>query len=239
MTDNAELLKRVRMGDDEAADRLVENNMGLVYSIVGRFSDRHCEREDLMQIGAIGLIKAVKKFDISYGVQFSTYAVPMIIGEIKRFLRDDGAIKVSRSIKEVASKARQAQERLSRSLGRNPTLGELSRELGIDESDITQAFEASLEPESLQAVMSGKNGDTGISLIDRVTAEDTEEQIVDRIFLKQALLSLDAREHEIIVMRYFRGKTQSEIAKVIGVSQVQISRIEKKALMKIRDSMEA
>lgn len=231
MSDNAELLRRLSMGEEDAADKLVENNMGLVYSIASRFANRRCEHEDLMQIGAIGLIKAVKKFDLSYGVQFSTYAVPMIIGEIKRFLRDDGAIKVSRSVKETAIKVRRAGEKLQIGFGRTPTMSELAAETGISEEDISEALAASAEPESLQASI----GDGDRTIMDRLVSDDTEEQIVDKVFLKEALSHLSDRERDIIIMRYFKGKTQSETAAEVGVSQVQISRIEKKALLKLRE----
>lgn len=230
MTDNSELLKRAKMGDEKAADKLVENNIGLVHSIAGRFAGRRCEKEDLFQIGAIGLIKAVKRFDTSYGVQFSTYAVPMIIGEIKRFLRDDGAVKVSRAIKETAAKGRRAEEVLSERLGRCPTLSEIAYESGISPEELAAAFDAAREPESLE------NGSDGRALIDLLARDDTEDRIVDRVFLQNALAALDKREREILVLRYFKGKTQSEIAKIIGVSQVQISRLEKKAMRRIREA---
>lgn len=232
MTDNAGLLKRAGMGDSSAAAELVEKNMGLVYSIVNRFQNRGYEREDLVQIGAVGLIKAVKKFDPAFGVMFSTYAVPMIIGEIKRFMRDDGAIKVSRSVKETAARARRAEEELRRRLGRNPTICEIAKETGINEWEITEAFDASLPPESLQAGMGDEDENP---LINRLASDDTEERIVDRVFLREALKRLSEREYKIITQRFFRGRTQSEIAAQIGVSQVQISRIEKKALEKLRN----
>ena len=173
MPDNAVLLKRAEMGDKKAAAELVENNMGLVYSVAGRFSGRGVEMEDIVQLGALGLVKAVKNFDASFGVRFSTYAVPMIIGEIKRFLRDDGAVRVSRSVKEKAARARRAAEELTRRLGREPTLSEIAAETGIGEWDITEAFEASLPPESLQAA--GAGGDS--PLMDRLAADDTEENV--------------------------------------------------------------
>lgn len=237
MRSNEELLELLSMGDECAAEELVENNMGLVYSIVSRFANRRYEVEDLNQIGAIGLIKAVKKFDNSFGVKFSTYAVPMIMGEIKRFLRDDGVIKVSRSIKENAIKARRTEELLRKKLGRNPSIKEISDECGIEESEIAEAFEATVVPESLQSIQGDSaKRDGGLSLIEKISAESAEEKIVDKIFLKEVLKELNEREYTIIVMRYFRGKTQSEVAKLIGVSQVQISRIEKKALERIRNN---
>lgn len=232
MQNNAALLELAKQGDKAAAERLVEGNMGLVHSIVGRYSGRRAETEDLVQIGAIGLIKAVNQFDMSYGVKFSTYAVPMIIGEIKRFLRDDGAIKVSRAVKETAAKARYAEELLRRRLGRDPTLGEISGECNIAAEDITAAFEAVTEPCSLQAAGSEEDNRT---LEDCLGTDDTEERIVDRVFLAKALAGLSERERDVIGERYFRGRTQSEIAAELGVSQVQVSRIEKKALLKLRE----
>lgn len=232
MQNNEALLELAKRGDKTAAERLVEGNMGLVHSVVGRYSGRRAEAEDLVQIGAIGLIKAVNQFDMSYGVKFSTYAVPMIIGEIKRFLRDDGAIKVSRAVKETAAKARYAEELLRRRLGRDPTVGEISEECKIEAEDITAAFDAVTEPYSLQAASSGDDSRTPL---DSLGADDTEEQIVDRVFLVKALENLSERERNVIGERYFKGRTQSEIAVSLGVSQVQVSRIEKKALMKLRE----
>lgn len=233
MRSNEELLKKVQQGDSKAADELVTNNMGLVYSVVSRFLNRMHDTEDLIQIGAIGLIKAVKKFDCSFGVQFSTYAVPMIIGEIKRFLRDDGAIKVSRRIKENAAKGRRAEEALRTRLGRNPSITEISDECGISEEDLIEAFESSAVPESLQL---GVNDENSVQKIELLISDDTEEKIIDRVFIKEALAGLSEREKNIIMMRYYRGKTQSEIARMIGVSQVQVSRLEKKALKQIREN---
>ncbi len=234
MTDNRELIRRLKQGDKSAGDELVENNMGLVYSIAGKMMNRRYEMEDIVQIGAMGLVKAVRKFDESYGVQFSTYAVPMIIGEIKRFFRDDGAVKVSRSLKEAALKGRRAEEALRRRLGRDPSVSETAAEAGLEESVLIEAFEASALPGSLQGGQ-GENG--GPSPEELLSSDDTEERIVDRVFIKEALSILSEREKNIIVMRYFRGKTQSEIARSIGVSQVQISRIEKKAIERIRETM--
>lgn len=239
MSKNSELVEKYKSGDEKAADELVENNMGLVYSIVKRFSNVCYESEDLIQIGAIGLIKAVRRFDLSFDVQFSTYAVPMIIGEIKRFLRDDGAIKVSRSIKETAIKGRRAEEILRKKLGREVGISEIAKEIGIDETELVQAFDASLMPESLYAeVRNGSKDDgKGVRLLDIVPDCDTEEKITDRVFIKEALSVLNERERRIILMRYFKGKTQAEISEIIGVSQVQVSRLEKKAIEKMRSKL--
>lgn len=234
MPTNAELLMRLGEGDTGAESMLVEKNMGLVYSIAGKFAGRGCDREDLVQLGAIGLIKAVKKFDISLGVQFSTYAVPMIIGEIKRFLRDDGAVKVSRSLKEAAAKGRRCQEVLLKELGRSPTISEISQLSGLSSDLILEAFEATVAPESLEAQT---DDESSLSLLGLLSGPDTENEIVNRMFIDQSLSALSERERQIIAMRYFKGKTQSEIARVIGVSQVQISRLEKKALLKMREVM--
>ncbi|MCH5213292.1 MAG: SigB/SigF/SigG family RNA polymerase sigma factor [Oscillospiraceae bacterium] len=235
MRSNAELLERIQQGDSEAADELITNNMGLVYSVAKRFLNRMHDAEDLIQIGAIGLIKAVKKFDCSFGVQFSTYAVPMIIGEIKRFLRDDGVIKVSRSIKENAAKGRRAEEALRGRLNRNPSIAEISDECGIPEEDLLEAFESAAAPESLETGINEKD-ENSVKRIELLASDDTEEKIIDKVFIREALAGLNEREKNIIMMRYYRGKTQSEIAQLIGVSQVQISRLEKKALMQIREN---
>ncbi len=236
MFDNAELLERLNNGDESVKNQLVENNMGLVYNIVGKLRDRTYESEDLVQIGAIGLIKAVSKFDTSFGVQFSTYAVPMILGEIKRFLRDDGTIKISRSIKETALKGRRCRELLEKSLGREPTMSEISEECKIPAEELLSAFEAVSPVESLQASLT--EDDEGLCLMGLVADENKENEIVDRLVIEESLDKLTEREREIIILRYFKGKTQTEIAKHIGVSQVQISRIEKKALLAMRGVME-
>lgn len=237
MTDNAALLERVREGDKRAENLMVEQNMGLVYSIVKRFSGRGYELDDLTQIGAIGLIKAVKKFNPEFNVQFSTYAVPMIAGEIKRFMRDDGAIKISRSLKESAMKGWRAEEILRRRLNREPTISEVSEECGIDVEDLLEAFEAAAPPESIyESIYSG--GDKEIQVVDTIAGEEIENNVINKVLLDDILKQLKPREKQILILRYFKGKTQSEIAKMVGVSQVQISRIEKKAIEKIRKHAE-
>lgn len=233
MADNSELLERLRQGDSDAAEEIIEQNMGLVYSVVNKMKNTRYETEDLIQIGSIGLIKAVKKFDFSYNVRFSTYAVPMIIGEIKRFLRDDGAIKISRGIKELAIRGKKTEERLSRELNRAPTVREVASSLGVDESSLLEAYEAMVSPASFQAGISGDTAN-GMRLDEMVAGEDTEEKIIDSVFIKEALGKLSERESRIIIERYYHGKTQSEIAAEIGVSQVQVSRLEKKALIRMR-----
>lgn len=236
MQDNAALIERVREGDKQAENMMVEENMGLVYSIVRRFTNRGYETEDLTQIGAIGLIKAVKKFNPEFNVQFSTYAVPMITGEIKRFLRDDGAVKISRSLKENAMKGWRSEELLRRRLNREPTIKEISEECGIDAESLIEAFEAAAPPESIYGSIYD-NGEKEIHLLDVIAGEEIEDSVINKVMIDDILSRLAPREKEIILLRYFRGKTQSEIAKVIGVSQVQISRIEKKAIVRIRESI--
>ncbi len=236
MRDNTALIERVREGDKQAENIMVEENMGLVYSIARRFTNRGYDSEDLIQIGAIGLIKAVQKFNPEFNVQFSTYAVPMIMGEIKRFLRDDGAVKISRSLKENAMKGWRSEEMLRRRLNREPTIKEISEECGIDADLLAQSFEAAAPPESIYESVYD-NGDKEIHLLDTIAGEEIEDGIINKVLVDNILSQLNSREKEIILMRYFRGKTQSEIAGVIGVSQVQISRIEKKAIERIRDSI--
>lgn len=236
MRDNTALIERVREGDKQAENRMVEENMGLVYSIARRFLNRGYDAEDLTQIGAIGLIKAVKKFNPEFNVQFSTYAVPMITGEIKRFLRDDGAVKISRTLKENAMKGWRCEELLRRKLNRQPTINEISKESGIDAEILIEAFEAATPPESIYESVYD-NGDKEIRLLDTITGEEIEDGVINKVMIDDILSRLTEREKEIILLRYFRGKTQSEIAKIIGVSQVQISRIEKKAIERIRGEM--
>ncbi len=236
MRDNAALIERAREGDKQAENMLVEENMGLVHSIVKRYANRGCDTEDLTQIGAIGLIKAVKKFNPAFNVKFSTYAVPMIAGEIKRFLRDDGAVKISRTLKENAIKGRRSEEALRRTLNREPTINEIAEECGIDAESLIEAFEAAAPPESIyESVYSGS--DKEIRLLDVLAGDAIEDDVINKVMIDDILSRLTQREREIIVLRYFRGKTQAEIAKVIGVSQVQVSRIEKKAIERIQNEI--
>ncbi len=237
MIDNLELIGKMRTGDRNAENALIEQNMGLVYSIVKRFNVRGYETEDLVQIGAIGLIKAAKKFDTSFDVKFSTYAVPMIMGEIKRFLRDDGAIKISRTLKEVAMKGWRVEEILRKRLSREPTINEVSRECGISTQSLLEAYDAAMPPGSIyESVCTG--GGKDIKLLDTISGENAEDEIINRVMVNGIMKMLTERERKIIILRYFRDKTQSEIAKSIGVSQVQVSRIEKKAIQKIRANMQ-
>ena len=237
--DTLELIKRSREGDKEARDRIVTENIGLVWSIVRRFANRGHEMEDLFQIGSIGLIKAIDKFDSSYEVKFSTYAVPMITGEIKRFLRDDGMLKVSRSLKETAAKIRGLREKYTSMYGRDPTIEELEAELGVDKDDILMALETGAEVESLYKTIHQGDGNP-IYLIDKLTeTKDESENLVDRLALKEIIASLDEKEQEIIRLRYFKDRTQTDIAKELGISQVQVSRMEKRILRIMRERMGA
>lgn len=236
MNGNTALIKRVQNGDAEAQDKLVENNMGLVYSIVKRYSGRGYDTEDLVQIGAIGLIKAIKKFDTKFNVCFSTYAVPVIAGEIKRFLRDDGAVKISRTLKETAIKGRRTEEELRRVLNRDPTIGEIAEKCGVDADTLTEAFDAAAPPASIYDSIY-ENGENEIRLLDTMAGDESEEKIINKVMAENILTSLKPRERQVIVLRYYKGKTQSEIARIIGVSQVQVSRIEKRILENLRKLM--
>lgn len=233
MPDNMMLLKRAADGDASANEQLIKENMGLVYSVVRRFSNRGYEAEDLSQVGAIGLIKAVQRFDFSYNVQFSTYAVSMIIGEIKRFMRDDGSIKISRSLKETAMKGYAARERLALRLGRDATIGEIADECGVCSQDLAQAFDACRPPDSIEREIYDSGGAVG----DAIGDSTHEERLINKLMVNQALSHLKPRERQIILMRYFQGKTQAQVAKIVGVSQVQISRLEKAALLKMNSGM--
>ena len=228
-----ELIIKAKAGDRAAQSKIVESNLGLVWSIVKRFSNRGYDSEDLFQIGSIGLIRAIKKFDTTYAVRFSTYAVPMIMGAIKRFMRDDGIIKVSRGLKETASKARITKEIMTKELGREPTLGEIAERIKINQEDIVMAMDASNMPESLQNTIYGGDSNS-LQLIDKVSAKTEGAEIEDKIAIKQILQSMEPRERQIIVLRYFKEKTQSQVAAMLGISQVQVSRIEKKILTNMK-----
>ncbi len=233
--DVLELIKRTKEGDKDAQAFLVEKNIGLVWSIVKRFQNRGYETEDIFQIGCIGLIKAINKFNQSFDVKFSTYAVPMIIGEIKRFIRDDGIIKVSRSLKEISNKARVTKEIMSKELGREPSINEMSIRLNIPAEELVMAMEAGCSPESLYSTV-GEGDSSPMLLIDRINGEanNNEVELIDKLALRQILDTLGPREKQIIILRYFKEKTQFQIAKLLGISQVQVSRIEKKILQEIR-----
>lgn len=241
------LIEKSQAGDKETRSILIENNLGLVHHIVKRFAGRGYETEDLFQIGVIGLMKAIDKFDLSYDVKFSTYAVPMILGEIKRFLRDDGMIKVSRTIKENGLKVRVVSENLIKKLGREPRIAE---ESGLSEEEITVALEAGAEVESIYKSVyqndgsevylvdkvAGKNGQNATAFVGGAgnVADTEKEALLNHLMLKQVLEALDEKEKKLIEMRYFQDKTQSEVAACMGISQVQVSRLEKKILFKMR-----
>lgn len=232
-----ELIKRAKEGDQEARNQVAAENLGLVRSVVRRFAGRGHDLEDLYQIGCIGLLKCIDKFELSYDVKFSTYAVPMIMGEVKRFLRDDGMVKVSRSLKETAYKVYVMRERMVNENGVEPTLEELAVCLDIDKEDIVIALEASSEVESIYKTIYQNDGNS-IYLIDKlVSSEDESQRAVNQLALEELMSGLDEKEKRIIMMRYFEDKTQTEIAKIVGISQVQVSRIEKKVLLKMREQM--
>ena len=227
-------IKLAQSGDREAMNELVERNMALVRSIVKKYLNRGTEYDDLYQIGSMGLVKAIKNFDSSYGVRFSTYAVPMIAGEIKRFLRDDGMIKVSRTLKELAAKVCAAQRELGTALGRDPGVQEIAEYIGETPEDIALALDASRPHVSIYEPVYGDEGEALV--MDRITAEeDGTDTALDRVLLQQLMEILDSREKKIVVMRYFRDKTQSEIAAYLGISQVQVSRLENRIMEKLRE----
>ena len=221
-----ELIALSQKGDRSATESLVEENAGLIWSVAKRFLGRGVEAEDLYQLGCLGFLKAVEGFDLEYGTQFSTYAVPKISGEIRRFLRDDGAVKVSRSIKEQASVIKSTRNRLTHALGREPTIKEISRQTGYTPEEIAVAETATAATESIQR----EAGEEGFSLEDVLTDTESEERMVEKIALRQAIEKLPKREAMVIRLRYFHGLTQDRTAKVMQVSQVQVSRIEKKAI---------
>ncbi len=230
------LIRKSHDGDKKAREQIVEENVGLIWCVVKRFSGRGAEAEDLFQIGSIGLLKAIDKFDLSYDVKFSTYAVPMISGEIRRFLRDDGMIKVSRSLKELSWKSLQTREKLTDRLGREPTVEELSTEMGVDKEELVQAMEAGSEVDSLYRPIHQKEG-SEIRLLDKIEEKERrEEGILDRMLLEQLLETLAPQERQLIYLRYFAGRTQADVGKTMGISQVQVSRMEKKILENMRKS---
>ncbi|WFD09439.1 RNA polymerase sporulation sigma factor SigF [Tepidibacter hydrothermalis] len=230
------LIKKAQDGDEHSKDILIESNLGLVRSVVNKFMNIGYERDDLFQLGSIGLIKSIYKFDPSFNVRFSTYAVPMILGEIKRYLRDDGMIKVSRSLKQLATKTKMESERLSKKFGREPTIEEVAKSLEVSKEDIVMALESNSSVEYLHGVIHEDEG-SPICLIDKISQTKTmdDEKIVDNLLLKQVLGKLEKRERQIIVLRYFEDRTQSEIGNELGISQVQVSRIEKKVLGKLKN----
>jgi len=230
MTNIEDWIEKAQSGDKSASERLITENSGLIWAVARRFMGRGVELEDLYQLGCIGFLKAVDGFDLQYGTQFSTYAVPKISGEIRRFLRDDGTIKVSRTIKEQAFAIKSAQNLLSGDLGREPTIMEISQQTGLTVEEIALAQTATAATESIHA----ENGEDGFSLEDVLTDTESEEMLLERIALRQAIQRLPQRDRLVIQLRYFHGLTQERVAKILEVSQVQVSRIEKKALANLR-----
>lgn len=235
--EHMKLIELTHAGDKEAREQLISGNLGLVWSIVRRFANRGYELEDLFQIGSIGLMKAIDHFDTSFEVKFSTYAVPMITGEIKRFLRDDGMIRVSRSLKELATTVCVCRERLIDEWGREPTLSEIAKELDVTIESVVTAMEASSEVESLNKVIYQGDGNA-ICLSDKIEdANQPQEKVVNHMALEKVMKSLDEKERELIDLRYYQEKTQTDIARQMGISQVQVSRLEKKILKSMRDML--
>lgn len=225
-----------QQGDKQARDILVERNVRLVWSVVQRFMNRGYDQEDLFQIGSIGLIKSIDKFDLSYDVRFSTYAVPMIIGEIQRFIRDDGSIKVSRSLKETANKIRRKRDELTKELGRSATILEIANALEVSPEEAVHALEASKSPHSIHETVFENDGDA-ITLLDQIADEDNNW--FDKITLEEAIRNLDERERLIVYLRYYKDQTQSKVAERLGISQVQVSRLEKKILEDMKVSLDS
>ncbi|GEN54846.1 RNA polymerase sporulation sigma factor SigF [Halobacillus litoralis] len=232
--DVKELIKKSQAGDQEARDFLVEKNTRLVWSVVQRYLRRGYDQDDLYQIGCIGLLKSIDKFDLSYDVRFSTYAVPMIIGEIQRFIRDDGSVKVSRSLKELNHKVRAKKEELLKEYGRSPTVNELADALGLTREEIVQAEEVGRTPQSIYETVYENEGDP-ITLVDQIAEE--ESNWFDHLTLQDVMSKLDKRERLIIYLRYYKDQTQTEVAERLGISQVQVSRLEKKILADMKETM--
>ena len=228
------LLKKVKNGDLYAREKLINGNLRLVLSVIQKFSSRGENPDDLFQVGCIGLIKSIDNFDISQNVRFSTYAVPMIIGEIKRYLRDNNSIRVSRSIKDTAYKAMQAKEQLMNENHREPTISEIAEKLGVEDQEIVVALESIVEPVSLYEPIYSDGGDT-IFVLDQVGDKNDDKNWLDEIMLKEAIKGLSEREKNILTLRFMQGKTQMEVSREIGISQAQVSRLEKSAILKIKN----
>ena len=234
MERTAELIRRSQDGDKEARDTLIQENMGLVHHVVRRFMGRGAEAEDLTQIGAIGLMKAIERFDLSYEVRFSTYAVPMIAGEIRRFLRDDSMLKVSRSLKELAVKAAKLREKLFMEQGEEPGIPELARQLGVEPEELVLACDSCSEVESLHKIIYQGDGE-GVSLMERVEEKrDDQEALLTGMLVRELLDTLEPKERRLILLRFFYDKTQAQVAGELGMTQVQVSRLEKKILLTLK-----
>lgn len=230
-----ELIKKAQRGDDEAKTSLVTENIPLVKSIVKRYLNTHIEYDDLLQIGSLGLVKAINNFDSSFNVRFSTYAVPMIMGEIKRYIRDDGAIKVSRAIKAQYIQINQFVEKYRQTKTESPTIDQIAKEIGVDEREVVFIMDSGKFPLSIYEKI---DDESSIELVDKIESENTDEKMINKIMLAELIDDLEEREKKIIILRYFRDRTQSEIAEQLGVSQVQVSRLETKILEKLRKKLE-
>lgn len=236
--DNSRLIALAKTGDKNSMNLVIEMNLPLVASISKKFLNRGYDYEDIFQIGSIGLVKAINNFDDKFNVKFSTYAVPMIIGEIKRFLRDDGIIKVSRNVKSLARKIHFDKESLTKKLDRDPTIEELSEFSGVDKEEIVLAIEASASMQYLYDTIHQDDG-APVLLIDKLSEKGEDDaEMINRIALKEALRTLDSKSRQIIMLRYFKDKTQVQVAKMLGISQVQVSRIEKKVLVLMKEKLE-
>lgn len=233
-SEKIELLRKAHDGDKQARDELINGNLRLVLSVIQRFANRGENMDDLFQVGVIGLIKAIDNFNLDLDVRFSTYAVPMCIGEIRRYLRDDNAVRVSRSMRDTAYKAMQVKEKLTNEYGKEPTVEQIANELGMKKSDVVLALEAIVEPVSLYEPVYSDGGDT-IYVMDQVGDSNTDSDWIDEIMIKDELKNLEPREHRILYMRFMQGKTQMETAEEIGISQAQVSRLEKNALRRIKE----
>lgn len=231
-----ELLKKVRNGDKAAREELIQGNLRLVLSVIQKFMSRGAPADDLFQVGVVGLIKAIDNFDVNLDVKFSTYAVPMISGELRRYLRDNNAIRVSRSTRDLAYKAMQAREKLMNENNNEPTPAEISREIGVSKSDVVLALESISEPVSIYEPVYSSSGDA-VYMLDQLGDSSSDEGWIDELLLREAIKTLSDREKNILYLRFYQGKTQVEVANEIGISQAQVSRLEKNALSRIKSSV--
>ena len=231
--EKTELLKKVREGDKKAREELIEGNLRLVLSVIQKFMNRGAQPDDLFQVGVVGLIKAIDNFDLSLDVKFSTYAVPMISGELRRYLRDNNSIRVSRSTRDLAYKAMQVREKLQAGSEKEPTAAEIAKVLGVPKSEVVFALESVSEPVSIYEPVYSNSGDV-LYMLDQLGNRSSDEGWIDELMLREAIQMLNDREKNILYLRYYRGKTQVEVAKEIGISQAQVSRLEKSALNRIK-----
>ncbi len=231
-----ELLKKTRAGDKAAREELIQGNLRLVLSVIQKFMSRGAPADDLFQVGVVGLIKAIDNFDVNLDVKFSTYAVPMISGELRRYLRDNNAIRVSRSTRDLAYKAMQAREKLLNQNNNEPTPAEISKEIGVDKSDVVIALESISEPVSIYEPVYSSSGDA-VYMLDQLGDSSSDEGWIDELLLREAIKTLSDREKNILYLRFYQGKTQVEVANEIGISQAQVSRLEKNALSRIKSSV--